>query len=303
MLFSEVYSAYFNAVAGILQEAASGALSEKQMTKIAKEKAFSESFLEILSAINSEEWLIINKNKQTPIKKPPRMPLTTLQKRWLKSLLGDPRITLFNPDTTGLDDVAPLFSPEDFVYFDRYADGDPYTDARYIWVFGTILQALTQKRRLFITYYTRHNTPMASSHIPYMLEYSSKDDKFRLITGGKKNTGTINLTRITEIELLDFYDESEVMVPERRELCLTFELTDERNALERAMLHFSDCRKETRRTAERCYSVTLWYDPQDETEMLIRVLSFGPMVRVVQPESFIEKIKERLSKQKKLFEN
>ena len=63
------------------------------------------------------------------------------------------------------------------------------------------------------------------------------------------------------------------------------------------MLHFSDCRKETRRLDDRHYHVILWYDLQDETEMLIRILSFGPMIRVTAPESLISQIKERIIKQ------
>jgi len=303
MLFSEVYSAYFNVVAGILREAVSGEINDRQITEIAKEKAFSDSFLEILPAINNEEWLLLNKNKKTPIKKPPQAPLTTLQKRWLKALLSDPRIALFEPDTAGLDGVAPLFSFGDFVYFDRYTDGDPYTDAKYIHIFRTVLRALEQKRRLRIMYNNRNGTAADYVHIPYMLEYSGKDDKFRLITSGGRGSYTINVARITGIELLGCYNAAEVVPPEYRETSLVFELADERNALERAMLHFSDCRKETRKTGEKRYSVILWYDPQDENEMLIRILSFGPMVRVTAPDSFIEKIKERVSKQKKLFEN
>jgi hypothetical protein len=81
---------------------------------------------------------------------------------------------------------------------------------------------------------------------------------------------------------------------------LTFELTDERNALERVMLHFSDCRKETRRLGGSKYLVTLWYMPQDVTEILIRVLSFGPMLRVTEPDSFIALLRERIEKQEKL---
>ena len=76
-------------------------------------------------------------------------------------------------------------------------------------------------------------------------------------------------------------------------------LRDERNALERAMLQFSHLEKETVKLSEDRYEVTLWYDRDDETELLIRVLSFGPMIRVTEPASFIELIRERLDMQKK----
>lgn len=43
--------------------------------------------------------------------------------------------------------------------------------------------------------------------------------------------------------------------------------------------------------------MTVWYDKDDETELLIRILSFGPMIRVIEPESFVELVRERIAKQ------
>ena len=298
MLFSEVYSVYFNVVAAVLRERLSeGAISDKRITEIAREMAFSESFIEVLSALKGQQWLLLNDKNETPIKKPPQMPLTSLQKRWLKALLADPRINLFMPDMSGLESTVPLFAMDNIVYFDRYADGDPYTDEGYIRTFRLVLQALTDKRRLRVAQSSKYGKTLVHTHIPHKLEYSSKDDKFRLITCGGSRSRSINIARITDIELLGPYDESEAMPPTVREERLVFVLTDERNALERVMLHFSDCRKETRRVDEKRYNVILWHDPQDETEILIRILSFGPMVRVIEPDGFIQKMKERIFKQ------
>ena len=299
-MFSEVYSAYFSAVATILREAVQGSITEKRITEIANEKAFAESFLTIIPALKNEEWLLMNRAGQTPIKKPPHMPLTLLQKRWLKSLLTDPRIALFLPDTSGLDDVKPLFNNDDFVYFDRYSDGDPFGDVNYIKNFHIIMQALREHCKLKISYSNRFGRLITGTYNPWKLEYSKKDDKFRLLTNGGYFGAIINLGRITSCEMLDECDLSLLSEP-RRETSLSFELTDHRNALERVMLHFSDCRKETRRSDDRHYHVTLWYDLQDETEILIRVLSFGQMIRVTSPESFIYRIKERIIKQQNYF--
>jgi len=304
MLFSEVYSVYFNAVAAILRERlAVGQISDKRISEIAGEKAFTDSFLEVLPALKNEEWLLLNDKNETPIKKPPQMPLTMLQKRWLKSLLTDPRIALFEPDVSGLDEVSPLFTMDNFVYFDRYTDGDPYTDEGYIRTFRFALQALTERRKLRVVHKNRHGETFEHTNIPYKLEYSSKDDKFRLIMSGRSGRRIINVARITGIELLDSFDENDVAQPVIIETNLVFELTDERNALERVLLHFSDCRKETRRIDEKHYNVILWYDPQDETEMLIRILSFGQMIRVIEPCWFVEMLKERIIRQQKLFAN
>ncbi|MFT9055672.1 MAG: WYL domain-containing protein [Ethanoligenens sp.] len=301
MLFNEVYSAYFNAVAAILREAVQCAITDQRMSELIREKAFSESVLTVLPALKNEEWLLINKNGQTPMRHPPQMPLTTLEKRWLKTLLSDLRIALFHPGETGLENVEPLFSYDDVVYFDRYADGDPYTDANYIQNFHTILQALREKRKLRISHSSRINRRVSGVFVPFRLEYSAKDDKFRLITSGVWHSRIINLARITQCELLEGYGDGECIPPRQRDASIIFDLMDERNALERVMLHFSDCRKETRRLDERRYTVILWYEPQDETELLIRILSFGPMIRVTAPESFMNLIQERLFLQQKFI--
>ena len=198
-MFSEVYSAYFNAVAAILREAIqSGGITEKRMTEIINEKAFSESFLTIIPALKNEEWLLLNRAGKTPIQKPPQMSLTLLQKRWMKALLSDPRIALFCPDISGIDTVEPLFDINDFVYFDRYADGDPFGDADYINNFRVILEALRERRKLKINYSNRTGRRVTGTYNPYKLEYSTKDDKFRLLTNAGHFGATINIGRITD---------------------------------------------------------------------------------------------------------
>jgi predicted DNA-binding transcriptional regulator YafY len=133
---------------------------------------------------------------------------------------------------------------------------------------------------------------LSGSFIPHSLEYSPKDDKFRLITAGGSRHATINLARISLCELRGTFSECDVLPPSKHMVPLTLELLDERNALERVLLHFSNYRKETERIGDSLYRMTLWYDSDDETEILIRILSFGPMIRVTSPDSFIRQIKE-----------
>lgn len=301
MLFSEVYSAYFNTVAAIIDAAVSGDISNDRIFDIISEKAFSESILSILPALENEDWLLINKNLQTPMRRSPQMPFTLLQKRWLRGLLSDPRMALFDIDTTGLEDVSPLFTYHDFVYFDQYSDGDPYTSLKYISHFRLVLTALKEHRQLHISYKNRHGNLMKGQYIPCKLEYSAKDDKFRLLSISKRFTTYINLARITQCELSGPYDENKFHSPKTREAFVSFRLNDERNALDRIMLHFSDCRKETIRLDDHNYHVKLWYEPQDKTELLIRILSFGPMIQVTEPDSFIKLIRERLTMQKNIM--
>ena len=116
MLFSEVYGTYYNVLAELISKAADGELTKESMYQIVREKGFEESVLTIPDAVESQSWPLIRDDFTTPLDKP-TMPLTTLQKRWLKALLGDPRIKLFDPPADGLEDVEPLYPPDTFVYY------------------------------------------------------------------------------------------------------------------------------------------------------------------------------------------
>ena len=111
---------------------------------------------------------------------------------------------------------------------------------------------------------------------------------------------TINMARVRSCELLDTYDPKSITLPHENYEELVILLHDERNGLERVLLHFSHFEKETLRLDDRLYQIKLRYNKDDETELLIRVLSFGPVLEVVSPDSFICLIKERLSKQREL---
>ena len=64
------------------------------------------------------------------------------------------------------------------------------------------------------------------------------------------------------------------------------------------MLHFAHFEKRAERIDDTRYRLHINYDRDDETEMVIRILSFGPFVKVEQPQKFVELIKDRLRKQR-----
>ena len=301
MIFSEIYGSYFKAVSAILAKAVDGTLTEQEITRTVLENAFGESLVTIPAKLSDGSWPLLTDDFGTPLRHAPHAPLTTLEKQWLKALLLDPRIRLFDPSEEGLEDVEPLFTPDQFVYFDRYADGDPYDDPRYIEHFRLIIRAMHEKRKLRVRFHGHRGTRQGYICIPYKLEYSSKDDKFRLITGFRNKPLTVNLSRIDSVHILEPWDESEYLQPRERGKTLVMELYDSRNALERAMLHFSDLEKETERIDEKHYRITLNYKQGDETEILIRILSFGPVLKVIEPETMVKQIRERLERQDALL--
>lgn len=297
MLFSEIYGSYFQVVAAILTEAADAPLTQARLTAIVREKAFSESTLAIPRALQAGEWPLLDDSMRSVLQHKPTMPLTLLEKRWMKALLADSRIALFDVDASGLEDVQPLYSPDVFVPFDRYADGDPYDDPTYIACFRTVLQAIREKQKLRISFRGKNGTRHSFVCIPHRLEYSAKDDKFRLLASGKRAVNWINLGRVSSCTLLDPYPPAAFSPPQTHTEELVLMLHDERNGLERVLLHFSHFEKETRRKSEGEYEIRIRYDRDDETELLIRVLSFGPVLEVKAPDRFVQLVRERVQKQ------
>ena len=196
MIFSELYSAYYNAVAGIISCVIQGETEEKVLQQVVLQHAFSESVLTIIPSLKNEKWQLLRKDMSSPIHNIPSMPLTKLEKSWLKAISLDSRIRLFDLSFDGLENVEPLFTQEDFYLYDQYADGDPYSDEGYIKRFRMILTAIREKTPLKIEMENRKGSLIQMNVLPQRLEYSEKDDKFRLISSGCRYGGTVNLARI-----------------------------------------------------------------------------------------------------------
>jgi len=303
MIFSELYSAYYNAVSRIIRASLNGERSERAFRAIVEEYAFGESVLTVLPALKSGKWQLLCSDGASVIKNPPELPLTALEKSWLKAISLDPRIKLFGISLPDFDGVEPFFTPEDYRLYDQYSDGDPFADEGYIRRFQFVLSAIEERRALTFEMLNRNNSRVRISGIPIRLEYSEKDDKFRVILSGTRRAGTVNLGRVLSVwEYRGSHSLQTESKPDKEcELVLTVD--DYRNALERVMLHFAHFEKRAERVDGNRYRLRIKYEHSDEAEMLIRVLSFGPMVRVEAPTEFVERIRERLKLQKEIDMN
>ena len=298
MIFNEIYSAYYNSVAKIITSIINGEADSRAINKIVSENAFGESSLTVFPSLKSGRWQLVRPDMTTPVEHIPTMPLTTLQKQWLKAISLDPRIKLFGVELDGLDDVEPLFTSEDYYIYDKYADGDKFDDEGYIKRFRIILSAIREKKALKIQMLNRRGNAVSMTVIPQRLEYSEKDDKFRLISTSCRYGSVINLARITACEECSITSDRFFCAPTESKESVSLRIFDERNALERVLLHFAHFEKRVERTDEKRYIVHIKYDKSDETEMVIRILSFGPMVEVAEPFEFRKLIIDRLVGQK-----
>ena len=117
-IFDKVYSCYYRVVQKILEEAKSHPITRKDMETIAAAYGYGESALTIVPKLLNREWdLLRTEDGKTfaPKTVPGRLPLTLLQRSWLKALLADRRISCFlTPEEQkeaahSLRDVEPLF--------------------------------------------------------------------------------------------------------------------------------------------------------------------------------------------------
>lgn len=297
MIFNEIYSAYYNAVAKIIASVLKGDANEKSLNKIVSDNAFGESMFSILPSLKNEKWQLVNQDFTTPLKHIPTMPLTEVQKQWLKAISLDPRIKLFGVNFDFLDGVEPLFTSKDYYVYDKYSDGDPYENEKYIENFRTLLTAIKNKQNIKIEMLNRKGNTIYARCIPERIEYSEKDDKFRLVTSGCPFIRTVNLARITKCRI---YNGEDIIgsSPKKAEYeTITLKVSEERNTLERCLLHFAHFEKRAERVDDY-YLLHIKFQKDDEPELVIRVLSFGPTVEVLGSEGFKQLIINKLKSQK-----
>ena len=304
-LFSEIYNRYFGIVNLLLSK--KGPITKKLLQDTVQKNGFGESLLFLLPRLSANEWELFEEKDgvyHSRIKGGVKQPLSRLQKRWLKAVLEDPRTSLFLEEEQirklkgSLQEVQPLFAYQDFYYFDRFSDGDDYAKEGYRQHFRTILGAIRNGQMLRILYQARRGRNTKLLVQPYYLEYSVKNDCYRLLCRRGNQRHTLRVSRMQKVEICENAADVDGMKRKEKEPeKVTLIVKDERNAMERVMLQFADYRKNTVRLEDNRYRCEIFYDKDDETELLIEILSFGPMLQVIGNEQFIKLVQERLKKQ------
>lgn len=310
-LFSEINCAYFNVTEKILRRKT---VTISDIRDIISRNGFSETMLFLepeLIGKNSIGLLTEQNGVYTSIlKKEPHIPLTEVQKRWLCAVLNDKKSSLFldreqKAELYKLLGAELLFDGGFIRFFDRFTDGDDFEDESYIRNFRNILRSIHENRLVRISFQTRKNARVTHYFLPEKLEYSSKNDKFRVHVIRYNKTqpierGIINLSHITSSELTDIIAENRLYkTPSKKEV--TVKVSNERNAVNRFMMEFAELERisDFDDETKEC-TVTMKYDAKDETEILIRILSFGPVVEVVGDDGLRELVADRVRRQGEL---
>ncbi len=317
-LFSEVYSCYYRVLRHLL--CSQNPLTIKEIYNRICQEGFEESLLSIIPKLENGSWDLFRRDGELYLSKlSPSFctPLTDLEKSYLKALLADPRILLFldpgQAETLNrlLGTVRPLWRGEQFCYYDRFADGDPYGDETYRRHFRLLLKAQKNRQFVDIDYNSPKGNRVHHYYVPMRLEYSTKNDKFRLLALEQNphrtnKLETLNIDRIASIRLTEHtlsssIDINSIIQNSYYKEPLTLRIANKRNALERAMLHFANYEKNTVKIDENTYECRIYYNQSMETELLIEVMSFGPMLTVIGNKRFLDNLKTRLKRQRRLI--
>ena len=329
MIFHEIYSIYFNAVTRIIRAVLDGKSLNKELYGSVLEKLkLSDDADDFLKAglglepdpLLTQNFGLFDEDGIPKVTHCNEMPLTLIEKRWLKTILCDPRIKLFNLSDESLNDVAPFYLPEDIYVYDRPGNSDPWTDANYIKNFNVILNAIKHHSKIDIKWLSRESLECSAVCIPEKFEYSELDDRMRVWADTDDAQIKIVLNRVISCDTTDaplslsfppqlqkplpkagtrFQEQqnrAKSKAPESEKLIL--EIVDERNALERIFIHFSGLKKEeVEEVGYKRYKIVICIDYDDHEELANRVLSFGPMVRVIEPDWLKAEVGRRLNQQ------
>lgn len=309
-VFSEIYSCYYAIITEIVNNAP---ITAQKIKELIKKNGFSETHLFLFPLLN--ELPFLEKKGDTYyslLENKIHIPLTKIEKAWIKAVSKDCRFQLFteSPNTSSLLDTAePLFLQEYFNYYDRFCDGDDFENPLYQKHFKTINNAIDKKKILKIRYQSPHREKITcGDYLPIKFEFSNKDNKFRIVTAKiVKNKIAdyvlLNMARIVDTKDTDktcehAVDFEQTIKKINTEEPVVVEIYNQRNAIERFMIEFSTFKKQSEFNAETQTCTTkIHYRKMDELEVLIKLLSFGPTIKVLGPDRFVQLLLYRLQKQ------
>ena len=260
-------------------------------------------------------------------------PLTQMELKWLKTAVNDPRAGLFLGEPTiteirnRLKDIPGLYDPADIVVTDQEMHPDNFTDPEYIKIFRTIYEAIIKRKVLDITFHsTNRNKDLTERYIPLRMEYDLQFNRFRLQcipypkqesdndqpevheSSPSSHPHNINIQDVISIKSNAEHvcrDKIESIKKECSEgvkiIDITVMIYDRKNTLERFMLMFAYYPKKLVSANEGSCVTVITVPNNVLANVVINLIRFGTNIKVLKPDCVIEKIKDKLLRQKQLF--
>lgn len=328
-LFDEVKNRYFHIVFDVLNACKEG-ISRKDILKIVDEKEFQEKVIgkgfqtfeglllneyeenENFNLLKEENGLYYpsikgNKKCAVPIR------LTNIEKYWLKNLLNEEFIQLILSDTTisklksALEEVDcpntnEIIDTTNKSILPAIEDFDKYKTN-----FRILIKAILEGSIIKYCNVDRFGKEYCDKRaLPVRIEYSVKDERFRVSIYSLDDNRPImaNILSLSNIEIEENQDLSfdrEAVIRQVHESRyskepIILELIDERAAMERCFMSFSELERFSRCIGENKYEMKLYYYTFEEEEIIRKILAIGPYVKVISPQNIREEVIRRIRK-------
>ncbi|EKQ54748.1 MULTISPECIES: WYL domain-containing protein [unclassified Clostridium] len=329
-LFHEYKNKYFHLVFRILNLSKNGLYKDEIIRLIEKEeydekiigkdfKTFEGMLLNQYSKIDNFNLLeerdgkyysILNNEDSVPLK----VRFSKLEKSWLNGMIKEPVVqALLGKGTLEKLEAALIEVKEgsnQVIEFTNKVKNDFELDLEKLSKdFYTILEGIINEKPIIYSNVDKngneYNNQLA---LPTRIEYSLKDDKFRasLYSLEEKRSIMVNLHTLKEVKIAQNVNSKvkredvlkKLKEKKYSEIPITIELEDIRGAMERCFMSFSSFERNSRTISENKYEIDIYYYTFEEDEIIRKIMSLGPYVKVKEPdrvrEIVIDKIKRAL---------
>ena len=249
----------------------------------------------------------------TPFKNIPNdfmFPLTTIEIGFLKALINDERCKIIMGDSYNLlkseldkkeyDEIYAYFDKENYVVFDQYLNGDRlfFEDQNYQNNLKLLIDAVKEQKAVYFEY-TEDSIPKTKVSVPEKIEYSQKENRFKVVLNCKNRP-----LDIQNIRLCKYTDEK--LSPSKKKEILTcvveIDVPESKKYIrDRLFREFSTFERDCEQIDESEHILKFKFEAGDYKEIAYRLLQFGPYVYCSEPECVRERIKEKVDKQYELM--
>ena len=221
------------------------------------------------------------------------LPLTTLEIRWIKTILSDERIVCFFSErqldfikvymNTEYPEITP-FPVNNLVNFDKHIPIDSMEKLAEQSLITTLIKAINQKMLVDITYVTRYGKEIVGEFKPIVIEFSKRNNKFQAQMQSCENNRfySINLSQIISLTIVpDEFEYFETLqnYEKHRELnerSVDIQFYDVRNTADRILTEFSPWKKYCEYDREtKIYTLHLFYQKDEELDLVVRLMGYG----------------------------
>lgn len=326
-LFEEVKNRYMHIAFKVLNECEKG-LSEMDVIKIVEEEEFEEKV--IGNNFETFEGLLLNKYSESEnfnllkekdglyypnIKKEkkPAVPvrLTNVEKVWLKNMLEDKRLGILLSDSVIMKlkaalknfdgpSISEIVDITNTSLFPEQENAEQFEEN-----FRRLLKAIVEGKHVKYCNTDRYGKEYCNKHaLPIRLEYSLRDGRFRVSMYSLDENRSImaNIINMSDIEIeenenLEINREVVIKLLHEQRYSkepIVLEVIDKKSAMERCFMSFSELERYSRCIEKDRYELKLFYYTFEEEEIIKKILTLGPYVKVVSPEGIREEIIRRI---------